>query len=423
MVVGLLALMTAVAVGCGAQDAELRSPKERAAPAAADAELKTLAQGNNAFAFSLYRALSLEQGNLFYSPYSISLALAMTYGGARGETESQMADTLQFPLAQDRLHPTFNALDRELATRGKGPDGKEGAGFTLNLANAVWGQEDYAFLDEYLDLLAESYGAGVRPADFRENPEESRIAINDWVAERTEGRIEDLIPPGIISELTRMVLTNAIYFNAGWQFPFEEGETRPAPFHLLDGSSVEAPMMRTQEGFGYANGEGYQAVDLPYVGYALSMTVLLPDMGRFREFEDWLDAALVERIIEGLEPRYVDLQMPRFAFESQFLLSETLKEMGMAAPFDPAAAEFSGMDGKSCLAGDEGCLYIKEVVHKAFVSVNEAGTEAAAATAVVMQTESAPPQPVAVTIDRPFIFLIRDRGTDTILFVGRVERP
>ena len=423
MVVGLLALLTAAAAGCAAQNGELRSPKQRAAPAVADAELKTLAQGNSAFAFSLYRTLASERGNLFYSPYSISLALAMTYGGARGETESQMAETLHFLLAQEKLHPAFNALDRELAARGKGPDGKEGAGFTLNLANAVWGQEDYAFLDEYLDLLAESYGAGVRPVDFRGSPEESRITINDWVAERTEGKIEDLIPPDIISVLTRMVLTNAIYFNAGWEFPFEEGNTTPAPFHLLDGSSVEAPTMRTQEGFDYAKGEGYQAVDLPYVGYALSMTVLLPDMGRFEEFEDRLDAALVERIIGELEPRYVDLQMPKFAFESQFLLAETLEGMGMAAPFDPAAAEFTGMDGKSCLAGDEGCLYIREVVHKAFVSVDEKGTEAAAATAVAMQTESAPPEPVAVTIDRPFIFLIRDRATDTILFVGRVEKP
>ena len=422
MVVGLLALLTAAAIGCGAQDAELRSPKDRAAPAAADAELKALAQGNNDFAFNLYRALASEQGNLFYSPYSISLALAMTYGGARGETESQMADTLQFLLSQDELHPAFNVLDLELAARGKGPAGKGEEGFTLNIANAVWGQQDYAFLDEYLDLLAESYGVGVRPVDFRGSPEESRVAINDWVAERTEGRIQDMIPPGIISELTRMVLTNAIYFNAGWQFPFEEGETRPAPFHLLDGSSVEVPMMRTKEGFGYARGEGYQAVDLPYVGYALSMTVLVPDTGRFKEFEDRLDAALVERIIGELAAHYVDLQMPKFAFESQFLLADTFKEMGMANAFDPAAAEFSGMDGKSCLAGDEGCLYIKEVVHKAFVSVDEKGTEAAAATAAVMQTESAPPQPVAVTIDRPFIFLIRDRGTDTILFVGRVEK-
>ena len=424
MVGGLLILLTVAAVGCGgeAQGEELRSTKERAAPSATGAELKELARGNSSFAFDLYRALASEGGNLFYSPHSISLALAMTYAGARGETETQMADTLQFLLPQDKLHPTFNALDLELASRGNGPEGNEGEGFRLNIANAVWGQVDYEFLDSFLDVLAESYGAGVRPVDFRGSPEESRVTINDWVVERTEQRIKDLIPPGVIDGLTRMVLTNAIYFNAGWQYPFGEGGTRTAPFHLLDGSSVDVPMMRTTDEFGYAKGDGYQAVDLPYVGHELSMTVILPDMGRFREFEDRLDAALVERVIGEIAGRQVDLNMPKFEFESQFLMAETFKEMGMANPFDNAAAEFSGMDGKSCLAGDEGCLYIGDIVHKAFVSVDEEGTEAAAATAVTMRIESARPQPVDVTVDRPFIFLIRDRETDAILFVGRVER-
>ena len=419
---GLLMLLAVVAVGCGGGGDESRSMKERAAPSAAAADLQELARGNNAFAFNLYRALASEEGNLFYSPYSISLALALTYAGAKGETESQMADTLQFLLPQDKLHPTFNALDLELASRDKGPEDAEEEGFRLNITNAVWGQKDYEFLDSFLDLLAESYGAGVRRVDFRGSPEESRITINDWVAERTEDKIKDLIPPDIISGLTRLVLTNAIYFNAGWQYAFEEGGTQTAPFHLLDGSRVDVPMMRTTEGFGYARGEGYQAVDLPYVGHELSMTIMLPDMGRFREFEDRLDAALVRRIIGDIADHYVDLKMPKFEFESQFLLADTFQEMGMANAFDPAVAEFSGMNGKSCLAGDEGCLYIRDVVHKAFVSVDEKGTEAAAATAVAMQIESAKPQPVDVTIDRPFIFLIRDRGTDATLFVGRVEK-
>ena len=428
LVVALCLAAAALLAACGgsqgstAAAAEVRSDRERAAPSAGDADLAGLVNGNSAFAFDLYETLRTQEGNLFYSPHSISLALAMTYAGAGGRTASQMADTLRFSLAQDRLHPALNALDQELASRGADVQGRDGEGFRLNIVNAVWGQQGHPFLEAFLDVLAESYGAGVRPTDFVASPEESRIAINDWVAESTEDRIKDLIPQGIIDSLTRMVLTNAIYFNASWVSPFNEASTRAQPFHLLDGSSVDVPMMRTSEDFGYAAGDGYQAVDLPYVGHELSMTVIVPDRGRFREFEDSLDAVLAELIIANLGFRHVTLDLPRFEFESQFRLSEALKSMGMPDAFDKASSDFSGMDGRSCLAGDPGCLYIREVVHKAFVSVDEAGTEAAAATAVVMQTESAPQNPVAVTVDRPFIFLIRDRETGAILFVGRVEK-
>ena len=399
---------------------ELRSDRKRAAPSAGGTEVADLVDGNSAFAFELYQTLRGQDGNLFYSPHSISLALAMTYAGAEGQTERQMADTLRFSLPQNRLHPAFNALDQELASRGTYVQSRNGEGFRLNIVNAVWGQQGHPFREAFLDVLAESYGAGVRPTDFTAAPEESRVAINDWVAERTEDRIRDLIPPGIINPLTRMVLTNAIYFNASWIFPFSEADTRDRPFHLLDGGSVDVPMMRTSEDFGYAAGDGYQAVDLPYVGNELSMTVMVPDRGRFREFEDSLNPALADRITASLGFRHVTLDLPKFEFESQFRLGETLKSMGMSDAFDSVASDFSGMDGRSCLAGDPGCLYIREVVHKAFVSVDEAGTEAAAATAVMMQAESAPPSPVSVTVDRPFVFLIRDRETGTILFAGRV---
>ncbi len=422
---GLLLLLAAAAAfaACGGDGhgGELRSSKGRAAPSAPEADLKDLANGNNAFAFDLYRALESREGNLFYSPYSISLALAMTYAGARGETEGQMEDVLRF-LPQDVLHPAFNALDLELASRGEGARGKDGEGFRLNIVNAVWGQEGYEFLEAFLDVLAESYGAGVRAIDFQGAPEEARATINDWAAERTEDRIKDLIPPDVITPLTRMVLANAIYFNAAWSHPFDEGGTRPRPFYLLDGSTVDVSMMRTTDEFGYAEGDGYQAVDLPYDANGLSMTVLLPDRGRFGEFEDSLDSAMVGRIVEDLHARTVELDIPKFEFESQFLLSEALKAMGMPNAFDSSTSDFSGMDGRSCRAGDNPCLYVREVVHKAFVSVNEEGTEAAAATGVVMQQESAPPRTARVTVDRPFIFLIRDGATDTILFVGRVQK-
>ena len=409
--------------GSAIASAEIRSERERAAPPASGVNLADLVDGNSAFAFDLYQVLRAQDGNLFYSPHSISHALAMTYAGANGQTATQMADTLRFLLTQDRLHPAFNALDQELVSRGADYQDRNGDGFRLNVVNAVWGQQDHDFRKAFLDILAESYGAGVRPADFKGAPEGSRLAINDWVAESTEDRIKDLIPQDIITPLTRMVLTNAIYFNASWLFPFSEANTRARPFHLLDGRSVDVPMMRTEEEFRYAAGDGYQAVDLPYLGHELSMTVIVPDRGRFGEFEDSLDAVLVDRIIEGLGSRYVTLDMPKLEFESQFRLGETLKSMGMTDAFDSAASDFSGMDGKSCLAGDPECLYIREVVHKAFVSVDEAGTEAAAATAVVVQTESAKPTPISVTVDRPFVFLIRDQETEAILFVGRVEEP
>ena len=405
-----------------ARSDELRSHKEQSAPAAGSADLADLVDGNSAFAFDLYQALKEQDGNLIYSPHSVSVALSMTYAGARGQTASQMAATLHFLLAQDRLHPAFNALAHELASRGQGARRGKGEAFRLNMVNAVWGQQGHPFREAFLDTLAESYGAGVRTADFVAAPEEARLAINDWAAQSTENRIRDLVPPGVITPLTRLVLTDAIYFNASWSYPFNETETRDHPFHLLDGRVVDVPMMRLEEDLFHAAGDGYQAVDLPYVGNDLSMIILLPDGGRFSEFENALDASLVDRAVLDLEFRRVTLDLPKFEFESRFRLSETLKSMGMSDAFDTAAADFSGMDGHSCPAGDPECLYIRELLHKAFVSVDEAGTEAAAATAVVMNVESAPPSPVSMTVDRPFIFLIRDRETGGVLFVGRVTK-
>ena len=399
---------------------ELRSPKERAGAAATDPDLADLVGGNSAFAFDLYRTLATEDGNLFYSPYSISLALAMTYAGARGETERQMAETLRFRLPQERLHPTFNALDLQLASRGDGARGEDDEGFRLNIANAVWGQEDYDFLDAFLDVLAESYGAGVRPTNFREAPEESRVRINDWIAEQTEDRIKDLIPGGVIDDLTRMVLTNAIYFNAGWNHPFNKAATVPRTFHLLDGTEVEVPMMSQTARYGYTRGDGYQAVELSYRGGDMAMTILLPDQGGLRGFEESLDDAYVSRIVEDIEPRRVLLTIPKFEYESQFGLVDTLKSMGMENAFDARRSDFSGIDGRSCIEDGVPCLLISDVVHKAFVLVDEEGTEAAAATGVVVILES---EPITVTVDRPFIFLIRDIETGTVLFVGRVVDP
>jgi serpin B len=421
VVVALLGLVGCTGLGSGPGGGQkavqsARSDKERVtSPAVAAPDLAELVGGNSAFAFDLYRVLEAKDGNLFYSPYSISLALAMTYAGARGETEQQMAHALHFVLPQERLHPAFNGLDLELARRGLGAEGKDEEGFRLHIVNAIWGQKDYKFLSEYLDVLAEQYGAGLRVLDFAGDPEASRVTINDWVSEQTEAKIEDLIPQGVINELTRLVLTNAIYFNAAWAEPFDPERTEDGPFYLLDGGQVTVPMMRQTASFGYAEGEGYQAVELLYDGRELAMTILVPQAGAFEAFEDSLDAGRVDAIVRGLMYRQVALAMPPFEFESGFSLKEALTALGMPAAF-AGDADFAGMTG-------DRDLFISEVVHKAFVSVDEAGTEAAAATAVVMQKLGMPEEPVEVTVDRPFLFLIRDIETGTVLFVGRVVNP
>jgi serpin B len=413
----LLPVIASIQTTQPAAAGEVRSDKDRVTePNVSTDERALLVEGNTAFAFELYQALRQEQGNLFYSPYSISLALAMTYAGACGETEEQMAATLKFLLQQERLHPAFNWLDAELATRGEGAQGKDGEGFRLNVVNAIWGQKDYEFLPAFLDVLAENYGAGLRILDFIMETEASRLAINEWVSNQTEGRIEDLIPQGAIGELTRLVLTNAIYFNAAWAYPFDEDMTADGPFYLLAGGRVTVPMMKQTESFGYTKGEGYQAVELLYDGGELSMVVLLPASGNFEAFEAGLHAQQVFDIISSLHHTEVALTMPKFEFESKFSLADTLAEMGMPIAFSPDDADFSGMTGNRD-------LFISDVIHKSFVAVDEAGTEAAAATAVIMNLTSVPPPPVPLTVDHPFIFLIRDIETGAILFVGRVLNP
>ena len=419
LAVGLVgAVIASTQLGQPAMGEVLESEKQRVtAPDVSTSEQASLVEGNSAFAFDLYRELKGEEGNLFYSPHSISLALAMTYAGARGETAEQMADTLNFTLEQEELHAAFNWLDAELASRGEEAEGKDGKEFRLNIVNAIWGQEGYDFVSDFLDVLAENYGAGLRIMDFKNEAEQARLGINRWVGEQTEGRIRDLIPRGAISELTRLVLTNAVYFNAAWEHSFERRMTSNGPFYLLDGGQVTVPMMRQTESFGYTEGEGYQAVELLYDGRELSMVILLPESGKFEDFEKKLVAQKLSDITSGLQRRGVALTMPRFEFESGFSLNDALCNMGMPDAFAWQKADFSGMTG-------DPDLFITDVVHKAFVSVDEAGTEAAAATGAVMAPTAGPPEPeVEVTVDRPFIFLIRDINTGAILFVGRVLNP
>ncbi|MBA4380486.1 MAG: serpin family protein [Anaerolinea sp.] len=420
----VFALATAASLllsACGPSGGETAQSKLKrvADPEAAPSEMTELVAGNNAFAFDMYRAARSSDDNLFYSPYSISLALAMTYAGARGETASQMADTLHFTLLDDRLHPAFNALDLDLARRPEqASDVSEKQRFELSIVNSMWGQKDWPFLPEFLDTIALNYGAGMRLVDYMNAPEPARKAINDWVSDETKGRIEDLIPQGVIDRLTRLVLVNAIYFKATWDFPFEESLTEDGPFNLLDGSQVSAPMMSldTPERLGYVDGEGFQAVSLPYKGGLAEMVILLPDEGQFEAFESSLTAERFAGILTGIETQSVNLTMPKFSFTRDLSLREMLAGMGMSDAFDPNLADFSGIDGSRD-------LYIQAALHKAFIAVDEAGTEAAASTAIIIGLTSMPISEINLKIDRPFIFLIRDIPTGTLLFVGRMVNP
>lgn len=382
-------------------------------PEVAPDDLRSLVDGNNAFALDLYHTISGDS-NLIFSPYSISLALAMTYAGARGDTATQMAQVLHFALPDQSLHTAFNHLDWNLTQSS--PSQEEEQAFRLHIANALWAQKDHPFLPEYLDLLAMHYGAGVHLADFARS-EATRHEINDWVSRQTEDRIKDLIPAGALDALTRLVLVNAIYFKADWETPFEAEATREAPFYLLDGSQITVPMMSADlHGIRYARGANYQVIELPYRGGTAVMDILLPEEGQFESFAAALNVEQWNLILGSLQVEDVQLHFPKFHFTSAFELSDVLASLGMKDAFDPDQADFSGMDGSRD-------LYIGRVLHKAFVAVDEKGTEAAAATAVVMRLTAAMPPSTVVTVDRPFLFLIRDLSSGQILFFGQVLNP
>jgi serpin B len=338
----------------------------------------------------------------------------MTYAGAMGDTEREMAETLHFTLSQERLHEALNALDLLLESRSEGV-GDEDVGFRLNIANAIWGQEGYEFLSEFLDILAQNYGAGLRLLDYVGDPEGSRQTINDWVSDQTEDKIKDLIPPGVIDAMTRLVLANAIYFKANWLHQFEERGTMDGEFTLLDGSIVRVPMMSQVETFRYMEGSGFQAVELPYVGEQMAMVIILPEGGEFEAIGRGMSAGTFDQIVADLDFNSLTLTMPKFEYESEFALSKALIEMGMPTAFGEGA-DFSGMDGTRN-------LYIQDVIHKAFVAVDEEGTEAAAATAVIIAEMGIMVPEIEMSIDSPFIYAIRDIETGSILFLGRVVDP
>jgi serpin B len=382
-------------------------------PDATQSEISELAEGTTDFAMDFYQMLAKADGNIICSPYSISLALAMTYAGAANETAQQLADTLHFTLSQNRLHAVFNALNLDITSQYEHED-EDCRIPEVNIHNALWGQTDYTFLPSFLDVLGENYDAGITLLDFRGSPEDSRRIINEQISEQTRGRVGNFLPRGSVTSDTRLVLTNSIFFRAFWLSPFRPENTAQAPFYLLAGSSVNSDMMLQTGAFRYMQGDQYQAVELLYDGSHLSMLILVPDAGAFPAVESLLTRGLLADILENLEWKELKLRMPKFEYESDAVsLRNTLARMGMAAAFSETA-DFSGMTGYPKLC-------IGDVFHQAFISADEKGTEAAAASAVVMPPGSSD-LPV-LNIDRPFIFFIRDTETGIILFMGRMVSP
>jgi serpin B len=381
---------------------------DAAKPASDD---RAVVRGNTKFACDLYAQLRSTKGNLCFSPYSISTALAMTYGGARGDTAKEMASTLHFTLNQQRLHPAFARLMRTLDGRDKRRS------YRLDVANALWGQQGYRFLRAFEKLNADNYGAGLRRLDFVNDREKARQTINAWVERHTNRKIKNLLAKGVLNDRTRLVLTNALYFKAPWQSPFVEGATKTENFHLADGGKVRVPLMRKEGRFGYLKGDGFQALELPYKGGDLSMVVFLPARADgLANFEKRLTAGNLAQWLPKIKWDQVRVFFPRFRVTSEFSLKKALAALGMKQAFS-RAADFSGMTGSKE-------LFISAVVHKTFVDVNEKGTEAAAATGVVVGLKGLPPPPKATfRADHPFVFLIRDNRSGSFLFLGRVAKP
>jgi serpin B len=367
-------------------------------------DVKTLVGGNNEFALDLYARMSQKPGNVVFSPYSISTALAMTYGGARGDTAERMARALHFPLAPERLHPAFGELTADLQKEDKNRP------YHLHVANALWPDRGLTLRPEFRELIQGNYGAGLKQLDYSEATEEARLTINRWVEEKTREKIKDLLLPGDVTALTRLVLTNAIYFKATWKHPFSKDQTREAKFDVGATKQVVVPMMHHPDAeFNYFAGDGFQWLELPYQGDRLSMVVLLPEKkGELAALEKTMTAAALAKGIAKLQLSRGRVSLPRFKTTFRLSLLDDLKAMGM--PRGPFAAIASGEQ-----------LMITDVIHKAFIDVDEVGTEAAAATAVILGEKGG--RPFEFNADHPFLFLIRDAQTGSILFLGRVNNP
>lgn len=386
-------------------------------PQLTDSERDIFAAGQMNFAVDFYHAvgktLSADR-NAFLSPHSVAIALGMTYAGARGETAAEIKKALRCELPDDRVHTAFNYLDLALAARGKGAAGKDGKPFRLNVANSTWGQSGMSFEAPFLDTLARDYGAGLNVVDFIAATEPARLAINGWVEDRTENRIKNLVPKGKLTSDTRLVLVNAVYFNAAWATSFPPEQTKPDTFVKTDGSLVDVQMMNLMSSRPYVKTDGYEAVEMAYDGDELSLLVIAPTTGTFAAFESSLTGRKVLDILASLKPTDLFLSFPKLKVEAEFNLNTPLQALGMVKAFGDA--DLSGMSRSEH-------LYISDVLHKTFGEIDENGTEAAAATAVINVASSTSAMPPSMRVDRPFLMAIVDRPTKTLLFLGRILEP
>ena len=378
-----------------------------------------LVTGNGTFALDLYARVQDGEGNRFFSPFSISCALAMTYAGAQEETALQMAKAMHFTLPPGELHPAFHRLITELNSRTASPAGeKQAAGVQLLTANALWAQTGERILADFQKRIEINYQGGLHQVDFHQAPADALGTINTWIEERTNGKIKDLLKPGYIDSQTMLILTNAIYFKALWATPFDEHATAPADFQTPDHDPVRAEMMNLTARFRYLDDKTFQALELPYLGNNQAMVVLLPRAkDGLAELEASLSFPMLEGWLKKLSSHRVNVSLPRFKLTAELELKAALSGLGMPLAFQPRKADFAGITGTRDFA-------ISAVVHKAFVEVQEKGTEAAAATGVVMSSAAMVPSPTAVfRADHPFFFLIRDTRTGSLLFLGRLVRP
>jgi serpin B len=424
----LLLAASSLAVACGGSSSQTPAPtpssdvvqsalSRNMHPTVATSDESKLVADNTTFAFNLYHQVIEDSptSNIFYSPYSISIALSMAYNGAKGSTATQMASALQFDQPSSTLDTAFDKLDLALRSLGGGTPSKSHP-FHLNVADSTWADKTFHFVPAYLDTLAVDYGSNLHVVDFEQDSPAALSAINSWVSSETDGKIPNLLSPDSISADTRFVLVNAIYFDAAWQSPFDPAETANQPFTRLDGSKVSAPLMNTElDSTGYVAGTGFQAVDLPYDGGSTSMVVVLPAEGQFKTIEAGLDEAFYQKVTSSLAPTSVNLGLPKFDIQGATISLKTeLTKLGMTEAFTPQA-NFSGLAAEP--------IWIGDVLHQAFVSVDESGTQAAAATAVTGVGLAAPSSPVNVEATRPFLFFIRDVASNTVLFAGKVLDP
>lgn len=402
-------------------------------PAAA---LAAVVEADNAFAFDIYDKVRSDHAdrNMVLSPLSISLALSMTYAGAQNATASEMASALRFGAPGLDVHAGNNALTQLLESRAADAlaaaehDAEmSGAGapspddFRLHIVNSVWGDGTYTWERPFLDVLAKDYGSGVYLADFIHQWDAERTRINEWVSDETKSRIKDLVPPGAITDVTRLVLVNAMHLKLPWASPFVAEETKPGTFTKPDGSTVSADFMRQRRAFRYFEDEHVQLASLPLADNKLSLVVALPK-GALSDFEASLDASTWKTAWEGRTFREVALELPKFSFTSEsIMLKDAFEQLGMVQAFDPRAADFYGMC--SAPPNDER-LFVSEIVHKAMMAVDEHGVEAAAATAVIMAGgTSVAPEPTPMIVDRPFVVAIVDEPTGALLFLGHIQDP